>query len=414
MSDGADGGRRVFLLGAGASKSYGQSPTGQRMPIARDFFQTYLSLDISANPWVLIDGLVTYLRKTREAVDPITFLSSGIDIEALHSEIEQARDVLMARGDSAATFLTEARAFNELVFLFASVLNEIQNGPTSRPHVKLARALRTDDAVITFNWDTLMDRAMAETTSWRPDWGYGVTPRRIFRNGWGEPLSNRNEDGAPALIKLHGSTNWLTGHPTRDPDTNRFVHTHALEPDAFAVFESATAPYDCFAGRYMEGYKPYAYGYYPPNLDFEGRAAPDGYKIVSVRPRIPGRPEGLAGERGLVSIPLIIPPVRNKRYDDFGELFGHLWQSAEQKLAEADEIVVIGYSFPPTDTQSDTLFRHAFSKRSSMPKMVVVDPAPDRIIDKLSRELGIIDSHLTIIRDYFDENLDLGARLGWR
>ena len=38
---------RAILLGAGASKSYDQSPTGQRMPIARDFFDTFDKLDLS-------------------------------------------------------------------------------------------------------------------------------------------------------------------------------------------------------------------------------------------------------------------------------------------------------------------------------------------------------------------------------
>ena len=30
----------VVLLGAGASKAYSNSPTGRKMPIAKDFFQT--------------------------------------------------------------------------------------------------------------------------------------------------------------------------------------------------------------------------------------------------------------------------------------------------------------------------------------------------------------------------------------
>lgn len=53
---------RVLLLGAGASKSYDQSPTGQRMPVARDFFQTFDKLDLSANPWVLIGSLAAYVE----------------------------------------------------------------------------------------------------------------------------------------------------------------------------------------------------------------------------------------------------------------------------------------------------------------------------------------------------------------
>lgn len=38
---------RTFIIGAGASKAYSESPTNCRMPIANDFFQTFNKLNIS-------------------------------------------------------------------------------------------------------------------------------------------------------------------------------------------------------------------------------------------------------------------------------------------------------------------------------------------------------------------------------
>jgi hypothetical protein len=52
---------RVLLLGAGASKSYNSSPTGKRMPIARDFFPTFYDLKIADDPWVLRGSIMDYL-----------------------------------------------------------------------------------------------------------------------------------------------------------------------------------------------------------------------------------------------------------------------------------------------------------------------------------------------------------------
>ncbi|WP_140112566.1 hypothetical protein, partial [Vibrio parahaemolyticus] len=78
---------RVILLGAGASKAYGESPTGVRMPIACDFFDTFDKLEISANPWVLQDGVLEFIRREYN-VDPYQYLRSGIDIEDFHSDIE--------------------------------------------------------------------------------------------------------------------------------------------------------------------------------------------------------------------------------------------------------------------------------------------------------------------------------------
>ena len=78
---------RVILLGAGASKSYGASPTGQRMPIAKDFFPTFFKLDAAANLWVLRDGLIHYLQTEKGIRDTDAYLSAGVDIEEIHSEI---------------------------------------------------------------------------------------------------------------------------------------------------------------------------------------------------------------------------------------------------------------------------------------------------------------------------------------
>ena len=36
---------RTFIIGAGASKAYSESPTNCRMPIANDFFQTFNKLN---------------------------------------------------------------------------------------------------------------------------------------------------------------------------------------------------------------------------------------------------------------------------------------------------------------------------------------------------------------------------------
>lgn len=400
---------RTFLLGAGASKSYGQSPSNQRMPIAKDFFPTFDKLQISANPWALQEGLLGYLAK-KGISDPNGYLRTGIDIEELHSQIESDRNKAIAEGRKFIDYMSEQRAYIELLFIFASAINEIQNGPVSEPHREIANLLSTEDTVITFNWDTLMDRALSVETGWNVNWGYGVRPRSVFADGW-KPTKDRPKDtDAPALLKLHGSTNWITGYALLDE--GQHVLSHDLDPDTLHVFEQANEPYACFAGRYMAGYEPYSYGYYPPNLiDVPGRAAPDGRVIVSVRPKVPWREEGSASRNGLVSMPLIIPPVKHKTYEMFGSLFANLWSSAEDALAEADEIVIIGYSFPRTDMQSNLLFQNAFLRRSSMPLVTIIDPAPQYVADKFRNEFGINGDNLKVFKDYFSEDFDLASVL---
>lgn len=396
---------RVFVLGAGASKAYDQSPSGRRMPVARDFFETFLKLKASESPWVLLGSLAAYLMETREVYDLYGYLSSGIDIEDLHSEIEAARTVAVGEGARPGDLMIADSAFSQLLFLFAATINEIQSGPVSEAHRRLASILQPGDAVVTFNWDTLLDRALEEATPWRPDWGYGSAPRSVFRNGWTAPRPRTADVGAPELIKLHGSTSWLTAYAVRDLDTGEVILTHDLEPSAYGVFVVGDQPYACHAGRYMAGYEPYSYGYYPPNLDFPGRPADADHMMVQVRPRVPWRPEGSSGDGGLVSMPLIIPPVRHKSYDMFGPLFGDLWRRAEDLLAQADSITVIGYSFPKTDIQSDRLFRAAFSRRRSIPPVRIIDPAPALVAEKFRQDLGIPRSHLSVLETRFTAEL---------
>ncbi|MBI2786742.1 MAG: hypothetical protein HYX60_10780 [Legionella longbeachae] len=399
---------KVVLLGAGASKSYSQSPTKIRMPIAKDFFRTFNQLQISNNPWVLIGDIIVYLCETKKLqlheVEP--YLNSGIDIEDLHSEIETARDEWLKEPSKFGfSLINPYKAYNQLLFLFASVINEVQNGPISLAHINIASFLGKNDAVITFNWDTLIDKALNFTKKWNVDSGYGLTPNRIYRDGWKVP--KRTKNNAPVLIKLHGSTNWLTSHSIIGQNGS-IEHSHDAEPGMVNIFEYTNYPYTCYKGRYMEGYNSFAYGYYPPNLqDVKGKRAPKGRTIVSLYPKFPWTKDGSAPSHGLISMPLIIPPVKNKKYEFFGSLFKSLWLQAEEFLFQAKKIIIIGYSFPPTDVQSDQLFKQAFIKRTTMPDIVIVDPCPEKIVEKFKFEYGISESHIKVVKEYFTEHIDL-------
>jgi thiamine pyrophosphate-dependent acetolactate synthase large subunit-like protein len=99
--------------------------------------------------------------------------------------------------------------------------------------------------------------------------------------------------------------------------------------------------------------------------------------------------------------------VKNKQYDSFGGRFDELWKKAKESIAKADEIVIIGYSFPETDYKSDLLFRQAFSERSDMPKITILDPFPENIVDRFRFNFGISGEKITIFKEYFTEDFDL-------
>ncbi len=345
---------------------------------------------------------VNYVSQSRRIARE-EFILFNDDIEEFYSEVQGILSDAIQNGDELKTILT-SRIVNQLIFLFASVINEVQNGPTSSAHRNIARTLSPDDHVLTFNWDTLMDRAMTEETPWRTDFGYLIVPHLIHRNEWIRPNSNREK--TPLLLKLHGSTNWLTSY--NQIEDGKLTLMQSSDPSTLYVYESTDKPYATYAGRYMPGYEPFSYGYYPPNIpDDPGKPAPEGHVFVRARPKFPWVPEGAASDRGLPSMPLIIPPAKAKTYDLFGSLFRTVWSAAEESLAQAEHVILIGYSFPRTDHQSNTLFARAFAKRSSMPRVSIIDPSPARAIDKFRLDFGISDSKLFVYPEPFSEDFGL-------
>jgi len=401
----------VLLLGAGASKSYSESLTEVRMPIAKDFFRTFNQLSISENRWVLIGDILNYLRDFHN-IPWTDFLNYDEDIELLHSEVEEKLNYLLenkinvfGNTDNMLIYKT----YIQLIFVFTSVINEIQNGPTSSSHLNLARHLSNDDVVITFNWDTLMDRALRQTTNWNTDRGYLVEPRMVYRDEWVKAVNNPFKD-YPVILKLHGSTNWLTS--CLRPDGDKLKSTQETATDDFYIYESTIKPYSTYDGRFMSGYTDFSYGYYPPNLPLKGEKAPKGYVFIAMTVRAEGMPKGTASSKGLVSMPLIIPPVKHKNYSHFGNIFAQLWSKAEESLVRAARIIIIGYSFPVTDTQTDELFKKAFAQRTNMPEITIVDPTPQRIVDRFIFDYGIREGNITTYETHFDQHFKVDLLLG--
>ncbi|MEO8234608.1 MAG: hypothetical protein ABI549_04270 [Flavobacterium sp.] len=400
----------VIILGAGASKAYNDSPTGQKMPIANDFFKTFHNLDIASNTWVLIGNIINYVALTRNK-EILDFLYFNEDIEILHSEVKNkliaslssSKDNFFTR-DNFLDNMQNYKAYLELVFLFTSVINEIQNGPTSKPHLNLIKHINPEDSIITFNWDTLMDKALFEATDWNTSDGYYVKPSKIYRNEWVD-IENKTNKNYPYIIKLHGSTNWLTSHII--PEKGKLEMLQETNAEDFYIYESTKEPYSTYDGRFMPGYTDFAYGYYPPNLPLKGKKIPDGMMLMKNIIRTGFNPKGEAESFGLVSMPLIIPPVHDKEYDFYGDIFSTLWSKAEEDITKAKKIILIGYSFPITDIRTNNLFKNAFLKRDTIPQVIIVNPNSALIEERFIYEFGISKENITVYNEYFDDNFDL-------
>lgn len=402
--------RRVIVLGAGASCSYSDSPTGQRPPLANQIISTYFQLNISENRYVLVGDIVNYVRTTRR-IGPQEFHTWNEDIERFLTEIDEEIVELAPRlkgknlqKDELQKIRLSQGVYNQLIFLFSSILNEIQNGPVSIPYGLLASELDERDTCITFNWDTLLDRALASTGRWSPVIGYAIEPESIFDDGWHDPETFDIKTGGPQYLKLHGSTNWLTPYQFIDFSSGKRRTFSGYAIDKLFVFLKATRTYQTYENRYWGSYEPYSYCYYPPNLPCHRDDTPSDHTNVNIvfAPDLPVHAKIAIGDKYVYSMPLIVPPVKNKQYLRYGKIFFELWEKARKALSECEELYVIGYSFPPTDTVSKDLFREALLSNKNKKKVVIWNPYPENIENMFINDFGVKEQILHITAEKFD------------
>lgn len=177
---------------------------------------------------------------------------------------------------------------------------------------------RTKTTVITFNYDTVLERIACKIA--RENSGSGLPSHySLTFSVYDLPLSplGLREAGTSGieevdtfrLIKLHGSINWFYSGPEGSPGEQ--VYLRLIDSDS-------------------------------PKDDL----------II----------DGLTSEREIRrlkkdKVPLIIPPVAEKSLFYANRTIHTIWRDAQEALKEAAEILCAGYSLPPTDLSTKLLFQ---------------------------------------------------------
>ncbi|MCL5057545.1 MAG: hypothetical protein M1130_06030 [Actinobacteria bacterium] len=296
----------VHILGAGASAGYDRSFTGMRCPSAKNFFsvaQGIIGADLVKNR-ESFKNIVNFLKEyfnlsfsdIEEAgldmQDVLTFL----DLEIDYSDSEVELDMLR-------------RARHEFMNLLTITFNNVLQGPPCPYHAALAAGLGEGDAVISFNYDLLMDTALFHNNPlWNPETGYGFLA-----------ASRENRQVAPSavyLLKPHGSFNWIS--------CSTCGNIYVLPPTQSGV------PVNC----------------------------------NSLRSLVPNHSEHRLDR-------LIIPPSLKK--DVHGRVMQQIWMKAHQALKDAGRIVIIGYSLPAADFLVKRLLYRSVSINGNLRELEVVD-----------------------------------------
>lgn len=313
--------KTVFILGAGASVEDGAPVMSNFLDRARDLL---LSGSIDENDKY-------HFEKVFEGRSKLTRVHSKADInlenlEALFSAFEMAKllnkmpDV--AQGEIDMYIKSLKRLI--VVTLEQSIkfpLEHSQLRPTSTygSFVELLREMRDyeklshDISIITFNYDLAIDMAL---------------------NYYSFAIDYCLSDSVPsdqttALLKLHGSLNWGVNYNTEEKRkeiipvdiVSFYIHIKELTDSTLRIGSRIRS--------YTEN------GVY---LDEE---------------------------------PVIVPPSWNKSENHNG--IAHVWQTAAKELGEAENIIVIGFSMPETDSFFKYLYALGTEGENMLRNFIVYD-----------------------------------------
>lgn len=353
---------KVYVLGAGAGAAYQGSYIGETSPVAKNFFQKAMRVidihqikdrdfgDQQLDFHHVFDFIERLWGFPREQIQ-----HSNLDMEEVLTllNIEMEEDV-----PGRERLLL---AYEEYLLLMALTFDKILYGEPCPQHKLIAETLKPGDAVISFNYELLMDFALRNLKDGEARWsivdGYGIPcdhlkSQRVLQNKGSQELVQANAvtpSSNVRLFKLHGSLNWLYC-----PQCGQlYAYEHSDARGHSVVIHGMANMIQCSTNHCC-------------------------HKLSRV----------------------IIPPTLMKNYQSI-PFIPQLWHQARRALRQASEIVVIGYSFPTTDFRSNWMFRKAMVDNQTLRKVTIVDTAVGY------QRKTLLDKHKSIFRvkelDYFKE-----------
>jgi hypothetical protein len=212
---------------------------------------------------------------------------------------------------------------------------------------RFGNLLQVGDVVITFNYDSTIERVLLDQGKWSPSDGYGTGTELVFQRHEHDTTRVTFPPSKVKILHLHGAVGWYTP-PVPSP----------------AAAEVALDPL-LLNGLGID------------NVDISlPRRPPDEYQVM-------------------------LHPSFLKEYggqDRHNQIFHRLWRMALDALRKAEDVTIVGYSLPPADSAAWTLL-HTGCERG---RTIVVNPSKADLMNRYSKLLEIPS---------FTEAMDLGAWL---
>lgn len=338
-----------YIFGAGASYA-----CSSKTPLITQFFSTAKSRGGLCEK--IRSDLTESINKSL-ALAEAELLDGSLNLETVFSLVAmdgEMRGLLKqelvegAAGFEAAFLQHQLETF---IYELLMTVTERELKGTGDLYDKLLKKADKTDGFMTFNYDLQLDRAFERTFGWSPETGYGFSFKKVLRTDESWYDASDKKAHPPTLLKLHGSLNWL--------NSNGYIH------------------------------RP------PSTLDYDKKYIGQHY-LAETLYRFPGQPAfgmtvGVPEEGVEVILQLnIVPPILRKQLigEAENEPLRDVWTLAHQSLTQAERIIVIGYSLPPTDFHAEWLLRTNVQKNEhGKIDLIVVNP-DGRVVGRLASMFG--------------------------
>lgn len=340
---------KVFIIGAGASKGH----TNGNFPVINEFFKVANTLNILSDGGKKIkpgyEDLEKYVRENFN----LNILKKDINIEEVMTNLE----IDIEKSDSYELIILR----NKIINIIRNTLNKLSEKPfcEDSEYNLFYKMINNDDTILTYNWDLLLDNVLGREIV-VPDYSkideFERKEKQQYKNMWENltavrdlkwsteiPYVNYQSEGY--YLKLHGSIDWAYC-PNRDC---------GLYSKVFAV-NQLNKKHCCF-------------------------------------------------ECGSEVKYLIVPPVLNKDFRNI-PFMKKVWNFARNEIRMADEIIIWGYSLPPTDFYSKWLFHQT---KENLKAVSVINPACYKKVKregkfKYQRNLQFLNPFLELFQHKIEKN----------
>ena len=356
---------QVFVLGAGISYSAGY-PLASELLVELDRRQSQSSTNWEKEDWKDVRDWISANRKsipgfqTGKLDGNLEYLLTYLDLRLMAAEDRVNciwRAMLSERTELEKATLNEnfgqhfddtrpvekvRKTITNALVKYFKMKNDHDASGQNNSNRKFIRTfckkkVEKGDVIVSFNYDSLVERSLMESNKWSPVDGYGFEIQ--FKADPSIPTEHPQliptAQSETTVLKLHGSVGWYLKN-------NKEVFLHHLFLKRLGI--------DC-----IQDFK-------------EPEILPD-----------------------VNSFPSLIEPSFIKQTDEI-PVYRKIWQKARGALAKADAIYIIGYSLPGADIMAKNLLVHSLGKKTDQTITVV---NPDRAINgKFEDLLGVRIEHI--------------------